>query len=219
MIKVLIVEDEEPIRELVRMTLEREGYACDLARDGKQAADLVEEVDYDLVLLDIMLPHIDGYELAEYILPLGMPVIFLTARGEVADRVRGLRLGADDYIVKPFEPAELCARAQAVLRRSGRAPCAVTLGDVSFDITERRVTKGSRTVELTPRETDLLLVLMQNPGRTLYREFLYDRVWDGRDLDTRTLDTHISRLRKKLGWQGRIKTVARIGYRLEADEP
>ncbi len=217
MLKILIVEDEQPIRELILLILSSEGYDCVCAADGETAADLVEENDYDLALLDIMLPGFDGYELIDYMAPLGIPVIFLTAKGDVVDRVKGLRMGADDYIVKPFEPTELCARVAAVLRRAGKGETSITLGDVTLDVAQRKVTRGGQTVDLTPRETDLLILLMQNIGKTLYRELLYEKVWGDSGPDTRTLDTHIQRLRRKLRWDARIKTLPRIGYRLEKE--
>lgn len=218
MTRILIVDDEQPIRDLIRMALEQAGYLCETAADGRQAADCVEARDYDLALLDIMLPYIDGYELIEYIEPLGIPVIFLTAKGDVIDRVRGLRMGADDYIVKPFEPLELVARVESVLRRAGKGKAVLRAGDVEMDTEGRVVRKNGVPVGLTPRETDLLQLLMQNAGKTLYREYLYESVWgEESDLDTRTLDTHIQRLRRKLDWAGRIRTLYKIGYRLEVE--
>ncbi|MDO4566153.1 MAG: response regulator transcription factor [Oscillospiraceae bacterium] len=218
MYTILVVDDEKPLRELIEMTLTNAGYSCTLAADGKAAADLIEERDYDLVLLDIMLPYIDGYELIEYIAPLGIPVIFLTAKSDVVDRVRGLRMGADDYIVKPFEPLELVARVESVLRRNGKTAGNITLWGVELDPAGRQVRRSGALIDLTPRELDLLTVLMQNPGKTLYRELLYEKVWGEPGSDTRTLDTHIQRLRRKLGWEERIKTLARVGYRLEKEE-
>ncbi len=215
---ILIVEDEAPIRNLIKRTMTDAGYACTEAADGQQAADLIEETDYDLVLLDIMLPGVDGFELVEYIAPLGVPVIFLTAKDDVVDKVRGLRLGADDYMVKPFEPAELVARVEAVLRRYGKGTAVLSRGDVTLDIAERVIAQGGRTVDFTAKETDLFVLLMQNPGKTLYREYLYEQVWGPEfDIDTRTLDTHIQRIRRKLGWDETIKTIYGVGYRLERE--
>ena len=166
-----------------------------------------------------MLPEIDGYELLEYIKPLGTPVIFLTARGTVEDRIRGLRLGADDYLVKPFQVGELLARIEAVLRRYSKSEKLITFGDVLINLDSRQVIRNGQTVELTVKEFDLLVELIRNKNVALYRDRLYERVWNEPFMgDTRTLDTHIQRLRKKLGWENCIKTVFRIGYRLEEGE-
>lgn len=200
---ILIVDDEAPIRALIRLTLERAGYTCDEAATGTEAADKIEANTYDLALLDIMLPGPDGYELLDYLRSVQTPVIFLTAKTAVADRVRGLHLGADDYITKPFEPTELVARVEAVLRRCGKAQGTLA----AFDVV------------LTPREFDLLEVLLRNRGIVLYREVLYERVWGlDAEYDSRTLDLHIQRLRKKLGWKNEIRTVFRVGYVLERGE-
>ena len=286
--RILIVEDEITISRLIAVSLRRAGYDCTVANDGSTAADLIAEHDFDLALLDIMLPGLDGYELLGYLRPLGVPVIFITAKGATKDRVRGLQLGADDYIVKPFEIEELLARVEAVLRRTGRGgqtlpgldgyellgylrPLGVpvifitakgatkdrvrglqlgaddyivkpfeieellarveavlrrtgrggqtlTAFDVTMDIVARTVTRQGKAVELTPREFDLLEQLMRNRGAALYRDVLYGRVWGGDLLDSRTLDLHIQRLRKKLGWADKIETVYRVGYRLKSDQ-
>lgn len=170
------------------------------------------------MLLDIMLPEIDGYELLEYIKPLGMPVIFITAKGAVQDRIKGLKLGADDYIVKPFQIGELLARVEAVLRRYGKINRKLTFADVEIDTVSRTVNKAGKTIDLTVKEFDLLVELVQNKNVALYRDRLYEKVWGVEFFgDTRTLDSHIQRLRKKLGWEKYIKTVFRIGYRLEEE--
>lgn len=217
--KILIVEDEEAISSLIEMSLVRAGYRCETADDGLVAADLIEENVYDLVLLDVMLPGLDGYELMDYLRPTGTPVIFITAKGSLGDRVKGLRLGADDYIVKPFEVPELIARVESVLRRTGRGGQTLHAWDVELDTVARTVTKNGVPVALTPREFDLLELLIRNRGMALYRETLFERVWGGEpENDTRTLDLHINRLRKKLGWQTRITTVYKIGYKLERED-
>ena len=214
--KILIVEDEVPISNLIKMNLTAEGYRCTCAFDGKAAADYIEKEDFDLILLDIMLPEINGYELLEYVRPLEMPVIFLTAKSAVNDRIKGLKLGADDYISKPFQVGELLARVEAVLRRCGKTGKKLSLGDVELDMESRVVCKAGAPVDLTVKEYDLLAELLQNKNVALYRERLYEKVWGEEFLgDTRTLDSHIQRLRKKLGWEERIKTVFRVGYRLE----
>lgn len=213
---ILIVDDEVAIAQLIAMTLARMGYTCQMAFDGLKTAELLEKNEYDLVLLDIMLPGADGYELIDFIRPTGIPVIFISAKTTVADRVKGLHLGACDYIVKPFAPEELLARVENVLRLSGRGQALLKAGDVTVDVSTRQVKKAGQEVALTPTEYQLLLVLLHNKNIALYRDTLYERVW-GRDaeLDTRTLDIHIHRLRKKLGWQHMIRTIPRIGYRLE----
>ena len=217
--KILIVEDEMPISNLIKVNLTAEGYRCTCAFDGKTAADYIETEDFDLILLDIMLPEINGYELLEYIIPLEIPVIFLTAKNAVDDRIMGLKLGADDYISKPFQVGELIARVEAVLRRYGKAGKRLFLGDVEIDIESRVVCKAGQPVDLTIKEYELLVELLQNKNIALYRYQLYEKVWGGELAeDTRTLDSHIQRLRKKLNWEDRIKTVFRVGYRLEDGE-
>lgn len=217
--KILIVEDEEAIANLIKINLTVEGYQCTCAYDGKSGADHIEKEAYDLILLDIMLPEIDGYELLEYIKPMGTPVIFLTAKGNVNDRIKGLRLGADDYIVKPFQVGELTARVEAVLRRYGKGSGKLFFADIEIDIASRTVNKAGRPVELTVKEFDLLVELVRNKNVALYRERLYEKVWGEVFMgDTRTLDSHIQRLRKKLNWEKYIRTVFRVGYRLEDGE-
>ena len=215
---ILIVDDERPIAELIELTLLQAGYRCEIALDGETAADKIETGRYDLILLDIMLPGVSGYELMEYIRPTGTPVIFLTAKGMLADRVRGLRMGADDYIVKPFEPLELLARVESVLRRAGRGGGLLRAFGVVVDPAARKVEKDGVPVPLTPREFDLLVLLLRNQGIALYRDVMYERVWGGEEeTGSRTLDLHIQRLRKKLGLANKNKTVYKIGYLLEVE--
>lgn len=214
---VLIVEDDEAIANLLYMDLRDEGYHCSIASDGKVAADMLEESsNYDLILLDIMLPEIDGYELLEYIKPTEIPVIFLTAKGTVNDRIKGLKMGADDYIVKPFQSGEVIARMEAVLRRYGKSEKRLNFADVKVDLESRKVFQDGKEIDLTVKEFDLLVELIRNKNIAQYRDKLYEKIWNEPFMgDTRTLDTHIQRLRKKLGWEDYIKTVFRIGYRLE----
>lgn len=213
---ILIVEDDEAIMDLICVNLLGEGYRCVCAGDGLEGRRLFERERFDLVLLDIMLPGLDGYELLEYIKPAGTPVIFLTARGEVEERIRGLKAGADDYLGKPFQVGELLARVEAVLRRRAAPDEELRLGDVSVRSDSRQVTRSGSPVTLTVKEFDLLLELMRHKNIALSRERLYEAVWREPFLgETRTLDSHIQRLRKKLGWEDRIKTIFRIGYRLE----
>ena len=218
MTDILVVEDDEAISNLISMNLSAEGYRCVCAYDGMQGADYIEQRAFDLVLLDIMLPEVDGYELLEYIKPTGTPVIFLTAKGSINDKVRGLKAGADDYLVKPFQVGELLARVEAVLRRLGKGDRQLEFGDVSVQLSSRQVLKAGQPVVLTMKEFDLLVELMHNRNIALYREQLYEKVWKEPFTGaTRTLDSHIQRLRKKLGWEDKIRTVFRIGYRLEGN--
>ena len=223
--KILIIEDERPINNLIRSTLTADGYSCDCAFDGKEGADLIEQRQYDLILLDLMLPEISGYDLLEYIRSLGniraaqIPVIIISAMGQVQDRIRGLHLGADDYLCKPFQIGELAARVEAVLRRSGHYNEKIQIGDVLISPASRQVWKAGTLVELTVKEFDLLAELARHKNVVLSREKLYETVWQEEYTgETRTLDSHIQKLRKKLGWNGQIKTVFRIGYRLEEQE-
>lgn len=168
---VLIVEDDEAIANLLYMDLSDEGYQCVCAYDGKTAADLLEEKqDFDLILLDIMLPEIDGYELLEYIKPMDIPVIFLTAKGSVGDRIHGLKMGADDYIVKPFQSGEVLARMEAVLRRYGKKRKELSFADVTVNLECRKVFQNGKEVELTVKEYDLLVELMQNKNVAQHRD-------------------------------------------------
>ena len=216
---ILIAEDEPPIADLIRLTLESAGYPCAIARDGAEAADLIERQDFLLAVLDIMLPEINGYELLGYLQSTGTPALFVTAKTAVAYRVRGLRFGAEDYILKPFAPAELLARVEAVLRRTGRANVLLSAFGVVLDPGARQVTKDGAPVRLSRREFDLLEALLRNRGLVLYRDVLYERIWGpDAEADTRTLDLHIQRLRKKLGWRRQIRTVFRVGYMLQTDE-
>ena len=216
---ILIAEDERPIADLIELTLTGAGYPCEQANDGEKAADLIAEHDYELAVLDIMLPGIDGYELLGYLRSTGTPVIFVTARTTLQDRVRGLNLGADDYLTKPFEPLELVARVESVLRRAGRANVVLRAFGVELDPAAHTVTRDGQPLHLAPREFELLELLMRNRGLTLYREVLYERLWgDDEAFDTRPLDLCIARLRRKLGWKDEIRTVFRVGYRLEKEE-
>lgn len=215
--KILIAEDEEAIANLVRSVLSGAGYQCVWAQDGVQAADALEREPFDLALLDIMLPGADGYELLEYCKSLEVPAIFLTARGEVEDRVRGLRMGAEDYLPKPFALAELLARVETVLRRCGKTERILSLPpDIEIDTAARVVRKNGMPVTLTAKEYDLLLLFVRNRNIALYRDRIYERVWGDEYLgDSRTVDLHIQRMRKKLGLEDRLVAVYKVGYRLE----
>lgn len=216
MIQILIVEDEKPISDLIRLNLTKAGYGCTCAYDGLEAADILEEQSFDLVILDIMLPHIDGYELMEYIRSLEIPAIFLTAKSSLEDRLKGLTSGAEDYMVKPFEIVELLARVNIVLRRYHKAGKLLIFADIVVDAENQKVTKAGKEVILTPKELGLLVLLMRNRNITLFRERIYEEIWGTEySVESRTLDLHIQRLRKKLDLKDAIKTVFKAGYRLE----
>ena len=186
MINILIVEDEKPISDLIKLSLKGAGYSCHCVYDGEAAADLLEEQTFDLILLDIMIPYIDGFELMEYIKPLDIPVIFITAMNSVDDKVKGLKMGAEDYIVKPFEVAELLARVEVVLRRFHKTAEIIQVGEsLTVDLRQHIVTSKGEEVALTPKEYDLLVLFAQNPNVALYRETIYERVWGGAMEDTK----------------------------------
>lgn len=217
MLKVLIVEDERMIADFIGCGLAEANFEYDCAYDGLSAADMIDQNRYDLILLDVMLPGVDGFELMRYIAPLGIPVIFLTAKAGVDDRVAGLRLGADDYIVKPFEMIELLARIDTVLKRYGKGSVELSLGDVSVNTRTRVVTRNGAAIALRAREYDLVVFLLRNRDLPLFRETIYERVWGGEFTgDTRTVDIHIRRLRQKLGWEDRLVTINRVGYKLNS---
>ncbi|WP_324669775.1 response regulator transcription factor [Geochorda subterranea] len=227
--RVLIVDDEPSIVELVRFTLEKEGFQCDVASDGPKALEMVERTKPDLVVLDLMLPGLDGLEVCRRIRQrASVPIVMLTAKASEVDKVVGLELGADDYVTKPFSPRELVARIRAVLRRFQAAREAsqqadaggeLRVGEVIMDVARHQVWVKGRPVELTPKEYDLLRMLMSNKGIVLTRELLLDKVW-GYDFagDTRTVDVHVVRLRQKLeddpAHPRYIETVRGVGYRM-----
>ena len=207
--KILVVEDEKNISRLIEINLTDAGYCCDCVYDGETAARYLEEKNYDLILLDIMLPRVDGYELMEYIRPTDIPVIFLTAKETVEDKVRGLEMGAEDYM-------ELLARVKTVLRRRHRDSGILNLYDLTINTISRTVLKQEQPVKLTEKEYSLLILLAENKNVALYREQIYKRVWgEEYDGDGRTVDIHIQRLRSKTGLGNHIATVYKIGYRLE----
>ena len=193
MLRILIAEDEEPIANLIRINLTRAGYQCTWAPDGQTAADLMEREKFDLALLDIMLPGINGYELMDYAKACELPVIFLTALGSTEHKVKGLRMGADDYLPKPL----------------------IQVNNVTIDTASHRVTLDGEEIYLTPKEFDLLLLFARNKNRALYRETIYETVWGGEYMgQSRTVDLHVQRLKKKLHWEEMIVAVYKVGYRL-----
>lgn len=216
MIRILIVEDELPISKLLKMALSDAGYACECVYDGLTAADLLAGHCYDLILLDVMLPGMDGFELMEYIRTIGTPVIFITAKNAVSDRVKGLKMGAEDYIVKPFEILELLARVEGVLRRHGKLETVIRVGGLEINTQSMTVRKDGADIPLTKKEYEILLLFARNPGIVLYKSTIYERVWgDDYPDSTRTVELHVQRMKKKVGWNEMIKPVYAIGYRLE----
>lgn len=216
--KILIVEDEKSINRLIKINLSDAGYSCLCAFDGKEAIELIDHNHFDLILLDIMLPEINGYELMEYIRPLEIPVIFLTAKSDIKDRVKGLKLGAEDYIVKPFEIIELVARVETVLRRFHKTETLLNVYDITIDTLSRIVKKEGQVINLTVKEYDLLLLFIQNKNVALFRDRIYEAVWGEYYMgDSRTVDLHVQRMRKKLGLEDKIVPVYKVGYRLEVE--
>ena len=223
--RVLIVEDERDIRDLVALHLQRDGYEVTSAGSGEEALAQVRQSPPDLVVLDLMLPAMSGLEVCRRLrqepATATLPILMLTAKADEVDRVVGLELGADDYVVKPFSPKELLARVHAVLRRSRPTPGAapIAIGGLTIDPGTHRVLVAGLALPLTPKEFDLLRALVDARGRVLSREFLLDRVWGysrAGEIESRTVDVHVRRLRVKLGEEGwRILTVKSVGYRLD----
>lgn len=220
MYRILVVEDEEPIANLIAMSLGKCGYQCETIYNGKDAADLMQERTFDLGIFDIMLPGLDGYELLQYAKVIHMPVLFLTAKDETLAKVKGLKCGADDYMTKPFELIELQARAENILRHYHRDEQQYQVGDIQIDVPSRIVSKDGKQIELTYKEFDLLMLFVRNPNIALYRETIYEQVWDSPYLgDSRTVDLHVQRLRKKTGLMDEIVSVYKVGYRFVSDQP
>jgi DNA-binding response OmpR family regulator len=214
MAKILIVEDERAINDLIKFNLELVGHECAQVFDGAAGLGEAMKLKYDLVILDVMLPKYSGFDIMEYIK--GTPVIFVTARSAPQDKIKGLRLGADDYITKPFDIVELVERVKAVLRRTHADVASFEFDDIRVEFDNRRVYKGGTEISLKPREFDLLEVLVNNRNLALSREKLLQLVWEfDYEGDTRTVDVHIQRLRQKLGIADRLQTVYKTGYRLE----
>ena len=214
--KILVVEDEAPIRDLVSINLQLVGYEVFTAEDGIIAQEFLEKQKVDLILLDVMIPGIDGFSLIEKIKKHNIPVIFVTAKESVLDRVKGLRLGADDYIIKPFETIELLARIEVVLRRYNKNDNYIRFKDIEVDTKQRTVKLNGKEVYLTVKEYELLILLLQNKNMALSGDQILERVW-GFEYggETRTVDIHIQRIREKLDLKNNIKTVFKVGYRLE----
>ena len=216
MAKILIVEDDVNIAKMLEVTLSIGGYESERCDNGKKAVDLVTSQSYDLVLLDVMLPDMDGFKVIEYIDKEETAVIFLTALQDVMDKVKGLKLGAEDYIVKPFETVELLARIEVVLRRKHKSNNTIHYGDITMNIDEHTVKKGDDYVSLTPKEFDILAFCLQNQDIALTRERLLATVWGYEFMgETRTVDIHVQQIRKKMGLHNKLVTIPKLGYRLE----
>ena len=214
MAEILIIEDEKAINDLIKFNLELVGHECFQVYDGDAGLKEAIKSRYDLIILDVMLPEYSGFEIMEYIEE--TPVIFVTAKASSHDKIKGLRLGADDYIAKPFDIIELVERVKAVLRRTKADSAHFEFDDIRIEFNNRRVYKSGKEIQLKPREFDLLEVLVNNRNLALSREKLLRLVWEfDYEGDTRTVDVHIQRLRQKLGIAGRIQTVYKTGYRFE----
>ena len=214
--KVLVVEDQIAIRELIAINLEMAGYEVIEASDGEMAVNYIENTYFDIILLDIMLPKLDGFSIISKIKGKGIPVIFVTAKDDVLDRVKGLKLGADDYITKPFESIELLARIEAVLRRCGKIEEVIKLKHLDIFPGQRLIKSKGEIIDITLKEYELLMLFIKNKNIALSREQILERVW-GYDYfgETRTVDIHVLRIREKLNLKDCIKTVYKVGYRLE----
>ena len=212
---ILIVEDEKNISNLIEMALSRHGHKTDCVFDGESCADVLEKKHFDLILLDVMLPKISGFELMDYIKGFDTPVIFITAKSDISDRVYGLNLGADDYITKPFSSRELLARIKRITKKLDKT-MAMNFGDISIDFDKKQVCKNGNPIVLTALEYRLFAMLAKNSGKVLTREQILERIWDlsGNYVEDNTLTVYIKRLRKKLD-TNMIKTVKGLGYRLE----
>ena len=215
--RILVVEDDEAISKVIVKNLISTGYAATPFYDGAQAAESLSiDADYDLALLDVMLPGLDGFELMAYMKHYDIPVIYLTAKADVDSKIQGLRNGAEDYIVKPFEVLELQARVDVVLRRYNKKDSVITIDDLTIDTDAMQVVRNNEVVPLTRKEYDILLLFARNPGTALYRETIYERVWGGDYVcGSKTVDIHVQRMRKKVGWEHKLVAVSKVGYRLE----
>ena len=215
--RILVVEDDTAISELICMNLEVTGYEVVPVLDGNEVEGTLEkEEDFDLALLDIMLPGKDGFELLGVMKKYGIPVIYITAKADVNSKIKGLRSGAEDYIVKPFEVLELLVRVEKVLERTGKQKENIQVKDLEIHLSEHKVTRNGQTVSLKPMEYDLLVLLAKNKNVAFTREQMLNEVWGSNYLgETRTIDVHIGQLRRKLDLSDVIKTIPKIGYRLE----
>ena len=219
MINILIIEDDENIAKVIKATLQMVNYDSFCCYDGKSGMAEAVKGGYDVILLDIMLPEMNGFEVMERIKGCGVPVIFLTAMQDVTDKVLGLRLGAEDYIVKPFEALELLARIDVVLRRSNKTQNILNYEDIVVDISRHIITQGGKPVQLTPKEFDVLVYFLQHPDIAVTRECLLSNIW-GYEFagESRTVDIHVQQLRRKLNLKDKLITISKLGYRLDSQE-
>lgn len=214
--RILIVEDDPAISKLIDTNLALSGYQTICAMDGRQAVEAIQTQAFDLTLCDIMLPELDGFELLPFMKEKDIPVIYVSAKADVQSRVQGLRLGAEDYLVKPFDILELLVRMEKVLARTDRHPKMLAYKDISVDKESHAVTKNGETVSLKHLEYELLLTFLQHPGMVMTREDLLHQVWGDEYIgETRTVDVHVAALRRKLELNKELATVYKIGYRLE----
>ena len=217
--KILVIEDDRAISELLCMNLEAAGYETVAAYDGEEAQRLLLwHEDADMAVVDIMLPGKDGFALMEDFKKKELPVLYLTAKDDVASKVKGLKLGAEDYMVKPFEMLEVMVRLEKVLERHGNLQEQIQINNITIDTISHTVTRNGEEIYLKPMEYNCLMMFVRNPNKALTREQLLAGLWGVEfEGETRTVDAHVGRIRKKLGWQDRIKTIPRIGYRLEVE--
>ena len=216
--RILIVEDDPSISKLIESNLLVAGYEPVCSLDGKQALDVISSQHFDLALCDIMLPELDGFELLPYMQEQNIPVIYVSAKADVQSRVHGLQMGAEDYLVKPFDILELLVRMEKVLARNAPAENKITYQDITIDMDSRSVHKGADLISLKPMEYELLCTFLKHPGMVLTREKLLRQVWGDEYIgETRTVDVHVAALRKKLGLNEQLATVFKLGYRLEVE--
>ena len=218
MVNILVVEDDVNIAKMIQATVMIVGYEAEICDNGAEVEGRVARGGYDLILLDVMLPGLDGFEVMERIRGYGIPVIFLTAMMDVADKVKGLKLGAEDYIVKPFEAMELLARIEVVLRRSSNTASILKYGGIEINLSEHTVFQHGKQVHLTLKEFELLTLFVQNQDIALSRERIMSSVW-GYEFagESRTVDIHVNQLRRKLGLRRELVTISKLGYRLNSN--
>jgi len=219
MINILIIEDDVNIAKMIKATLSIVNYNGFCCYNGKDGVEKAMKNEYDLILLDVMLPEMNGFEVMENIRSCGTPVIFLTAVQDVADKVKGLRLGAEDYIVKPFEALELLARIDVVLRRSHKTQNKLNYYDISVDIEKHVITKAGKPIQFTPKEFDVFVFFLQHQDIAISRERLLSNIWGYEfEGESRTVDIHVQQVRRKIGLQNKLITIPKLGYRLESQE-
>jgi len=219
MIHILVVEDDKNIARMIDTALSIVGYKTSFCYNGIDAVEMIMNHNYDLILLDIMLPGLDGFSVLQQIQGRNIPTIFLSALQDVSDKVKGLRLGADDYIVKPFEAVELLARIEVVLRRTNKGPKTLNYEDITVNIEKHIVKKNGKIITLTPKEFDVLVFFMQNTDIVLTRERLLSKIWGYTyQGESRTVDTHVQQVRRKMNLKGKLVSIPKLGYRLNRSQ-